>query len=174
LKNFTLRAALCAAFLASILSAQVQTPPGPATGSASTTLVQSTATMPALAAKCTSYNLDYINYQTGERRGCVNGVIATLEPLGFSVKTVGVAIASATTIAPVSPITHITGTTDVVTITAPSALATTGNGGCIQLVPDGIFHTTNADNIALATTAVVSKVLTECYDNATSKWYPSY
>jgi hypothetical protein len=174
LKNFISRAALLCAALSSFAFAQVVTPSGPATGSQSTTLVQSTATMPTLAAACASYNIDYFNYQTGERRGCVNGVIATLEPLGFAVKTVGTAIASGTTIAPVAPITHITGTTDVVNITAPTALATTGNGGCLVLVPDGAWHTTNAGNIAIASTAVVKQALTMCYDNATSKWYPSY
>jgi hypothetical protein len=81
-------------------------------------------------------------------------------------------IASATTIAPTKPITFISGTTAVVTITAPSPIST--GGGSIVLIPTGIFTWTAAGNIALAGTAVVSKALTLVYDVTTAKWYPSY
>ena len=81
-------------------------------------------------------------------------------------------IASATTIAPTKPITFISGTTAVVTITAPSPIST--GGGSIVLIPTGVFTWTTAGNIALAGTAVVSKALTLVYDVTTTKWYPSY
>ena len=81
-------------------------------------------------------------------------------------------IASATTIAPTKPITFISGTTAVVTITAPSPISL--GGGSIVLVPTGAFTWTTAGNIALAGTAVVSKALTLVYDVTTAKWYPSY
>ena len=81
-------------------------------------------------------------------------------------------IASATTIAPTKPITFISGTTAIVTITAPSPIST--GGGSITLIPTGIFTWTAAGNIALAGTAVVSKALTLVYDVTTAKWYPSY
>ena len=81
-------------------------------------------------------------------------------------------IASATTIAPTKPITFISGTTAVVTITAPSPISL--GGGSIVLIPTGIFTWTTAGNIALAGTAVVSKALTLVYDVTTTKWYPSY
>jgi hypothetical protein len=81
-------------------------------------------------------------------------------------------IASATTIAPTKPITFISGTTAVVTITAPSPISL--GGGSIVLIPTGVFTWTTADNIALAGTAVVSKALTLVYDVTTAKWYPSY
>lgn len=83
-------------------------------------------------------------------------------------------LASAATIAPTAPVTHVTGTTTVSTITAPSGFAVSGLGGCLRLVPDGLWATNTAGNIAIASTAVVSKMLIMCYDNATSKWYPSY
>jgi hypothetical protein len=171
LKNFSVRAALFCAALASILSAQVATPPGPSTGSTISTILQSTAGMPAIGAVCTSYNLDYLNYQTGERRVCVAGLI---EPSGLGTEAIGTAIASASTIAPVAKITHVTGTTNVVTITPPAAYTTAGYGGCIVLIPDGLWSTTNAGNIAIATTGVVSKQLNLCYDATAAKWYPSY
>lgn len=87
---------------------------------------------------------------------------------GVLVQTVGTAIASGTTIAPVAPMTHITGVTAISTITIPVA----GFKGCIRLIPDGLWSTTTGGNIALGSTAVVGKVLEECYDG--TSWYPSY
>ena len=81
-------------------------------------------------------------------------------------------IASATTIAPTTPIVFISGTTAVVTITAAAPIST--GGGTITLLPTGIFTWTTAGNIALAGTAVVSRALTMTYDVTTTKWYPSY
>lgn len=81
-------------------------------------------------------------------------------------------IASATTIAPTKPITFISGTTAIVTITAPSPIS--AGGGSIVLIPTGVFTWTNAGNIAISGTAVVSKALTLVYDVTTTKWYPSY
>jgi hypothetical protein len=81
-------------------------------------------------------------------------------------------IASATTIAPTTPIVFISGTTAIATITAPSPISL--NGGQITLVPLGIFTTTTAGNIGLASTAVVRRALIMTYDATTTKWYPSY
>jgi len=81
-------------------------------------------------------------------------------------------IASATTIAPTTSIVFISGTTPIATITAPSPISL--GGGQITLIPTGIFTTTTAGNIALASTAVVSKALIMTYDATTTKWYPSY
>ena len=81
-------------------------------------------------------------------------------------------IASATTIAPTTPIAFVSGTTAVVTITAPAPIST--GGGSIILIPTGAFTWTTAGNIAVLGTAVVSKALTLVYDVTTAKWYPSY
>lgn len=81
-------------------------------------------------------------------------------------------IASAATIAPTAPITFISGTTPIDTITAPSPISATG--GQLTLIPTEIWTTTTSGNVALATTAVVSKALILTYDQATAKWYPSY
>jgi hypothetical protein len=81
-------------------------------------------------------------------------------------------IASATTIAPTKAITFISGVTPIATITAPSPISL--GGGTITLIPTGIFTTTIAGNIALASTAVVGKALLMTYDATTAKWYPSY
>lgn len=81
-------------------------------------------------------------------------------------------IESATTIAPTKPITFISGTTSITTITAPAPISS--GGGQITLIPTGIFTTTIAGNIALSSTATVSKPLIMTYDVTTAKWYPSY
>ena len=106
----------------------------------------------------------------------VIGVSTTLGNRIFGVASTGQVaptIASATTITPTKTITFISGTTAIATITAPSLIATTG--GQITLIPTGIFTTTTVGgNIALASTAVVSKALIMTYDAGTAKWYPSY
>ena len=81
------------------------------------------------------------------------------------------AIASASTIAPLNPIVFVSGTTAIATITPPPSMV---GGGQITLIPTGIFTTTTAGNIALASTAVVSKALIMTYDSGTGKFYPSY
>ena len=81
-------------------------------------------------------------------------------------------IASATTIAPVNYITFISGTAAIVNIT-PTAIMANG-GGKLILIPTGVFTTTTAGNIALASTAIVGRTMTMVYDSNTTKWYPSY
>jgi hypothetical protein len=105
----------------------------------------------------------------------VIGTSATTANRIFGVQATGEVaptIASAGTIAPTKQITFISGTTAINTITAPTGIATTG--GQITLIPTGIFTTTTAGNIALASTAVVSRALIMTYDATTAKWYPSY
>ena len=97
-----------------------------------------------------------------------NIVIAGLKATSAAAPT----IASTTTIAPTKQITFISGTTAIATITAPDPIST--GGGQITLIPTGLFTTTTAGNIALASAAVVSKALIMTYDVTTAKWYPSY
>lgn len=81
-------------------------------------------------------------------------------------------IASAAVIAPTKEITFISGVTAINTITAPAPISAAG--GQITLIPTGLWSTTLAGNIALATVAVVGKALILTYDVTTTKWYPSY
>jgi hypothetical protein len=101
-------------------------------------------------------------------------MVSLLANASFSQLPVGSAIASASTITPTSAIHHITGTVQITTITAPSQFAASGMGGCLRLIPDGAFTTGTSGNIAISSTAVVSRTLELCYDNGTSKWYPTY
>lgn len=93
----------------------------------------------------------------------------TVNPLRFI--SVGVALASAATIAPRAYVTHVTGTTAINTVTVPPGLM---NGGEIKLIPDALWSTTTAGNLAVATTAVIGKLLILTYDANTGKFYPSY
>lgn len=83
---------------------------------------------------------------------------------------VGPTLASAATIAPVSQLTPVSGTTAIDTITVPL----TGFQGVIALRPTGVFTWTTNGNIGLAGTAVVGKILYMFYDPVAGKWYPSY
>lgn len=103
------------------------------------------------------------------------GNSSTLATKVFGVQATGQVappIASATTIAPTTSIVFVSGTTSIATITPPTGIATTG--GQITIIPTGVFATTTAGNIALATTTVVGKALIMTYDATTTKWYPSY
>lgn len=125
-------------------------------------------------------SMQHIDAQTDPTRPDTPSIILTAQMVTYvqsagSALEIGSNIASAATIAPIKPVTHITGTTTVSTITVPTALSGgAGRGGCLTLIPDGLWSTDTSGNIALATTAVVNKALTMCYDGGTSKWYPSY
>lgn len=82
-------------------------------------------------------------------------------------------LASAAALAPVAPVTIVSGTAAIANITVPKRVKRAG-GGRITLIPTGIFTWTAAGNIALAGTAVVGKALEFLYDKTTNKWYPSY
>jgi hypothetical protein len=110
-----------------------------------------------------------------------NGTVGTFRDLKlrneimtgvFATSAAAPTIASAGTIAPTTTIAFVSGTTTISTITAPSPIS--AGGGQITLIPTGLWATNTAGNIALATTAVVSKALTMTYDVTTAKWYPSY
>jgi hypothetical protein len=82
-------------------------------------------------------------------------------------------IASAATIAPTTGLVKVSGTTAISTITPPTVLqGGTAFLGCVHIVPTGLWTFATGGNIALASTAVVSRVYTVCYDG--TSWYPSY
>jgi hypothetical protein len=79
-------------------------------------------------------------------------------------------IASAATIAPTTPLAFISGTTTISTITAPLGY----NSVQFCAIPSGLWVTNTSSNIALASTAVINKVLCFFYNQANNFWYPSY
>jgi hypothetical protein len=152
----------------------------------SPTIASPTLTAPVLGtvasgviSACTSTSMVMVTPVLGTP---ASGVLdnCTGSPTFTDVKTSGLlattaaapTIASATTIAPTKQITFISGTTAVVTITAPAPIS--AGGGTITLIPTGAFTWTAAGNIAVLGTAVVNRALSLTYDVTTTKWYPSY
>jgi hypothetical protein len=117
-----------------------------------------------------------INTRSGDIWRCLNSTWMTLnDPRDQTFKNfpgAGAAIASAAgVIAPISGLFHITGALAITGFTVPVGCAT----GCqFTVIPDGAFTTTNATNIAIASTAVVSKALTFTWEPVAAKWFPSY
>lgn len=84
-------------------------------------------------------------------------------------------VASASFIAITSPVTFVSGTTDIDGIGITTALSSWSTK--ITLIPTGVWHMTTdgaAGGIAKTVTAVVNKALDLYYDTVTQKWYPSY
>lgn len=81
------------------------------------------------------------------------------------------AVASAAgLVTPSGPLFHITGALAITGFNIPVGFT----GGSFDVIPDGTFTWTTANNIALAGTAVVSKILRFVYDANTAKFYPNY
>lgn len=97
-------------------------------------------------------------------------MFGVLGPYGLVSQPVGTAVVSAGTITILSPITHVTGTAAISTVTADFW---SGNGE-IELIPDGAWSMTTAGNIARSVAAEVGRVVKLKYDASTAKWYPSY
>lgn len=85
--------------------------------------------------------------------------------------SVSPAVASAAgLITPSGPLFHVTGALAITGFNTPEGF----NGGGFAIIPDGTFTWTTANNISIAGTAVVGKLLIFTYDAATNKFYPSY
>lgn len=79
-------------------------------------------------------------------------------------------IASASTIAPLDPISFVSGTTSIDTITPPPHIS--GTGGSITFIATGAWSVSNSGNIASPTfTAVANAAYTFSWDATTVKWY---
>lgn len=122
---------------------------------------------------CTSANelsLPRIYMQTGDIANCINSQWVQVNNVSaHGVLATGVTIAAGTNAVSGTTMITDTGTAAMVTLTVPAGW---GVGQCVQFVPGGAFTTTNAGNIRIASTAVVGKVLFECWDSV--KWDPSY
>jgi len=81
-------------------------------------------------------------------------------------RVVGVAVASAASIAIDADIFHVTGVVQINTITGGVT------GQQIVIIPDGAFSTGTSGNIGKASTAVVGRSLTLTFDG--TSWWPDY
>jgi hypothetical protein len=86
---------------------------------------------------------------------------------GFSVTAT---VASAAALLPSGPLFDVSGTTAITSFTIPLGFAS----GTFCMVPTGIFTTTATNNIAVASTAVVGKILCETWDAGQAKFIASY
>jgi hypothetical protein len=73
-------------------------------------------------------------------------------------------------ITPSGPLFIISGTAAITGFNLPIGF----NGGRFCVIPTGAFTTTTANNIAIASTAVVGQLDCWTYDISTAKWYPNY
>ncbi len=81
---------------------------------------------------------------------------------------VGAATASASTIAPLRGIFHVSGNATISMITPPAGMSP-AVGGCLSVIADGTWSTANGGNISTAMTASVGSLYSACYDG--SRWY---
>lgn len=115
----------------------------------------------------------HVNVITGNQWLC-STVTLTWVP-GFGNTTVSprvtAAVASAAgKITPSGPLFHITGALAITGFNIPVGFAY----GSFCAIPDGTFTTTTANNIALASTAVVNKILCWTWDDTNSLFVPTY
>lgn len=118
-----------------------------------------------------------VNVKRGNQWLCstVTGkIVPGFGNIDFAPSQVTTAVASAAAkITPSGPLFHVTGTAAITGFNIPVGFDPKGSSQ-ICLIPDAIFTTTAANNIALASTAVVSKSLCYVYDGNSAKFYPSY
>lgn len=137
---------------------------------------------------CTSTAIPYtpyVNSKTGNQWLCssvtsswVPGFFNTSAPAGIT--TAVASVAGATN--PSGPFFHITGTNAITAWGSSTTVGMLGGGGSktdvvgasFCVIPDAIFTTTATNNIALASTAVVNKLLCFTFDQTAKKYVPSY
>jgi hypothetical protein len=121
-----------------------------------------------------TYVAPWVNTKTGQESLCSSVTNSWVpgfgSPSGDAFAPTAAVASAAGLITPSGPLFHVTGTAAITGFNVPVGF----NGGSFTVIPDGIFTTTTANNIALASTAVVSKPLTFTYDPNTAKFYPSY
>ena len=138
-----------------------------------------TGSDPTPGATCTTPNQVNFNYITRSQFYCGSATIGSTSgpfiwqntnPWAPFIYGMGPAVASATTIAPTYSIQHVTGTTAIATITAPTG---TLAGTRLTLIFDGAGSWTAAGNIKSASpTIAAGQAFDFVFDTATSLWYP--
>lgn len=138
---------------------------------------------------CTAANTPftpYLNVKTGNQWLC-STITNSWVPGWFNTSAVPGVTAAVASVAgatnPSGPLFHVTG---ALAITAwgsstSSGLSAGGGGSATNvigapfcIIPDGAFTTTATNNIALASTAVVNKILCYTFDQTNKKYVPSY
>lgn len=128
----------------------------------------------------------YVNIITGRQWIC-SSVSGTYVPGWFNgLKTPGVTTAVASVAGatnPSGPLFHVTGANAITAwgATTTSGLNSGGGGSATSpygasfcIIPDAAFTTTATNNIALASTAVINKILCYTFDGTNKKYVPTY
>jgi hypothetical protein len=113
----------------------------------------------------------YINLTNGRQWLC--GLAGTWVPgwqNDLQVSPTATVASAASLITPSGPLFTISGTAAITGFNRPVGFA----NGQICAIPSGIFTTTAASNIALASTAVVNRTLCWVYNSSTDKFVPTY
>lgn len=126
-----------------------------------------------------------INLKTGNQWICssitnswVPGFFNIEAPAGVTAAVASVAGATN----PSGPLFHVTGTNAITAWGSSTSFGLGGGGGSTNdsvgapfcVIPDAIFTTTATNNIALASTAVVNKILCFTFDQTNKKYVPTY
>lgn len=101
-------------------------------------------------------------------------------PNSADVTTAVASVAGATK--PSGPLFHVTGTNAITAWGSSTTVGAVGMAGGTSdsqgepfcVIPDALFTTTATNNIALATTAVVNKILCYTWDGTNKKYVPNY
>lgn len=127
----------------------------------------------------------YVNILTGRQWICSSVLGAWVAGYFNDAKNAGVTTAVASVAGatnPSGPLFHVTGAL-AITAWGSSTTAGLGAGGAgstqaigaqFCVIPDAAFTTTATNNIALASTAVINKLLCFTYDSTNKKYVPSY
>lgn len=140
------------------------------------------------AGSCTAANTPYtpyVNIRNATQWLCSTVTNSWVPGFGnFSeLKSVSAAVASAAgATLPSGPLFHVTGTNAITAWGSSTSVGAVGMGGGTSnsqgapfcVIPDAIFTTTATNNIALASTAVVSKILCYTFDATNKKYVPTY
>lgn len=122
----------------------------------------------------TTFATPYLNTVTGNQWLCSTITLTWVPGFGnynAPVAATAAVASAAGLVTPSGPLMHFTGALAITGFNIPVGY----NGGPICIVPDGAFTTTTANNIALASTGVVSKALCYQYEKAAAKpFFPAY
>lgn len=139
------------------------------------------------AGACTAANTvaPFISLRTGNQWICssvtsswVPGFFNNSAPAGVAAAVASVAGATL----PSGPLFHVTGTNAITAWGSSTTVGLVGGGGSktdvvgapFCVIPDAIFTTTATNNIALASTAVVNKIMCFTFDQTNKKYVPTY
>jgi hypothetical protein len=116
----------------------------------------------------------HVNVKTGAQWLCSTVTLSWVpswnNPAADAFAPTAAVASAAGAITPSGPLFHVTGALAITSFTLPVGFT----GGSFTIIPDGAYTTTATNDIALASTGVLSKPQTWTYDTATAKFYPSY